>query len=790
MSDNNENSGRHLKPIDARQDNRSSAMVQYDPYQSSAVDDETIDLLELWRSVLKRKWVVLSVLAIFLATAILATWLTVPTYRATAVVQINHETARILRIEDFEAAPRSWQGVEQFYQTQYEILQGRQLAEDVVARMEVWDHPELTGEIRQRSLMGELQALPYRVMAIFRSAPEVNLSRVVPTPEQQREMAIRRAGAWLRSKIQVTPRPNSRLVNVSVSAFDPSFAARMANAVVAEYIRSTMQRRYDAGQEAREFLEGQLAEMRIALERADQNLIDFAQDNGVADLQQRVDMAKSALTDLNNRLSASQGDLVQMRAFRQLIESGRGNDIRLVINDDQIRALESQRATLSTEYASLSQRFMDDYPAVVELRSQMDEVQAQIAERREDIVNDVLSEYQNLEAEVSTLQDAITQRESGILDLSQQSVQYNILRREFETNRELYDGMLQRLKEIGVAAGAQENNIALIDSALRPGAPYLPNTQRNLMMALALGLAVGVGLALMLEFLDTTIRRTEDLEKLVGRPVLGLIPMVKLKEQKQKTVGAQKANDRAVSHYSELHPKSAVSEAFRSLRTSLMFSTPQGMPKTILMTSPGPGDGKTTNAINLATVMAQNGARVLIIDADLRKPRLHRDFSVPHAPGLTNRIAGANTEESASSAIIPTTVEGLFIMPSGSQAPNPAELLSSERMRKIIAMAARAFDHVIIDSAPILGLADALVLSRCVDGVIMVVGAGQTSKDSIKASTRRMAQVQAPLLGVVMNQVDLDSPDYAYYTAYYYNYSGDDSHSETGDPPRAIGQTA
>jgi len=788
MSEHGEPTGRHLKPIDSRSD----AMVQYDPYQSqTAADDETIDILELWRAIVKRKWVVISVLAIFLVTAILATSLTVPVYRSTAVVQINHETARILRIEDFEAAPRSWQGVEQFYQTQYEILRGRQLAEDVVARLEVHDHPELTGEIRQRSLMGELQALPRRIAAVFRGTPEADPNRAVLTPEQQRSIAIRRAGSFLRSRIQVTPRPNSRLVNVSVSSFDPAFAARLANAVVEEYVRSTMQRRYDAGQEAREFLQDQLDEMRISLERADQNLIDFAQDNGVADLQERVDMAKSALRNLNDRLSATQGDLVQMRAFRQLIENGRGNDIRLVVNDDQIRSLESQRADLSTEYASLSQRFMDDYPAVVELRSRMDEIDAQIAERRESIINDVLSEYRNLEAEVTALQNAINDREAGILGLSQQGVQYNILRREFETNRELYDGMLQRLKEIGVAAGAQENNIAVIDSALRPGAPYLPNVQRNLAMALALGLAVGVGLALMLEFLDTTIRRTEDVEKLVGRPVLGLIPMVKLREQRQKTSLGQKANDRAVSHYSEIHPKSAVSEAFRSLRTSLMFSTPQGMPKTILVTSPGPGDGKTTNVINLATVMAQNGSRVLIIDADLRKPRLHRDFAVPHSPGLTNRIAGVTGEGNTSSAIIPTTVEGLFIMPSGNQAPNPAELLSSDRMRKIIAMAARAFDHVIIDTAPILGLADALVLSRSVDGVIMVAGAGKTTKDSIKASTRRLMQVQAPLLGVILNQVDLDSPDYAYYSAYYYNYSSDENEGASeGKLPKAMGQTA
>jgi capsular exopolysaccharide synthesis family protein len=301
----------------------------------------------------------------------------------------------------------------------------------------------------------------------------------------------------------------------------------------------------------------------------------------------------------------------------------------------------------------------------------------------------------------------------------------------------------------------------------------------------------GIGLALVLEFFDSTIHRTEDLEALTGRPVLGLVPMVKARDMREDNKDFH-LPDRAVGHYSARFPKSSVSEAFRSLRTSLMFSTPEGMPRIILLTSPGPGDGKTTTAINLATVMAQNGSRVLLIDADLRKPRLHRDFGKPQSPGLTNRIAGAQAEGNDTASILATDVEGLFVMPSGNSAPNPAELLSSERMRKIIGMSARAFDHVIIDSAPILGLADAMVLSRLVDGVILVTSAGKTAKDSIKTSIKRLAQVRAPVLGVVLNAVDLESPDYAYYSSYYYNYESDEDAGSSGKTGRrkALGRTA
>lgn len=761
-------SGRHLRTVDPRNHQQ---MVAYDPFQTHADEDETIDLREYWRILVKRRWVVLSVLGIIAVAALLSTILMVPEYRATATIQINPPSGQILDYADFTSEGNGYYGHQQYYTTQYQILSSRELAEAVVRAENVEDHPELTGEIRQRSLIGELKSLPRIIAGAFR--PDRSTSPSNRQDEQARERAIRSAAAALRGRISVDPVRNSSLVRVSVTAFDPKFAAQMSNAVVEEYIRSTMQRRFEAGTQARNFLEDQLDEMRIALERADQALLDFAQRNQVADLEQRIEMATNTLEDLNSRLSDVETELVQLSSYKTMIEKGQAADINLINESDQIRQLREQRAQMATEYASLSQRFKDDYPTLVELRNQMDTISDQIAEERTLAIRGILSRYNMLTAEADSLREAIERRESSILALNQQGVQYNILKRDFETNRELYDGLLQRMKEIGVAAGVQENNIAVIDEALPPGGPFKPDLSRNMLLAVVLGLIAGVGLALVLEFFDSTIHRTEDLEALTGRPVLGLVPIVRSKDMREDNKDFA-LPDRAVGHYSARFPKSSVSEAFRSLRTSLMFSTPEGMPRTILVTSPGPGDGKTTCSINLATVMAQNGSRVLLIDADLRKPRLHRDFGKPQSPGLTNRIAGAHADGNESASILATDVDGLFVMPSGNSAPNPAELLTSERMKKIIAMNVRAFDHVIIDTAPILGLADAMVLSRQVDGVILVASAGKTGKDSIKASVKRMAQVRAPLLGVVLNAVDLESPDYAYYSSYYYNYESEE----------------
>jgi polysaccharide biosynthesis transport protein len=784
-NESNDHGSKHLRPVSAR-DNQ---LVAHDPRAADNLqDDETIDIRELWRSVLKHKWVVAAILAIALVSTFLVTSLMIPMYRSAATLQIDPAGAQILNYQNFTDSAGGRYGTLSFYQSQLAILRSRGLSESVVRAEGIEDHPELNGEIRQRSVTGELRSMFQTITSAFK--PGDRSSARPLSAEQQRELQIKRAASALRSRLSAKQMPDTNLISVAFDSYSGQFAARVANAVVMEYKRSTMQRRYDAGSEARGFLQEQLGEMRIDLERADQALLNFAEETQVADLEKRLEMTGNTISDLNQRLTEVETELIKLQGYKSIIESGQAGDIKLVNENEDIRQLRRERAQIATEYASLSQRFKEGYPELVQLRNKMDTISDQIDEERTRAIRRILSQHSSLAAEAEALRNEIESREQSILALNQQGVRYNILKRDFETNRELYDGLLQRMKEIGVATGVQENNIAVIDSALPANSPYKPQLGRNLVMALAVGLMVGVGLALVLEFFDSTIHRTEELEALTGRPVLGLVPIVKARDMREDNQGFN-LPERAVGHYSARFPKSSVSEAFRSLRTSLMFSTPEGMPKTILVTSPGPGDGKTTTAINLATVMAQNGSRVLLVDADLRKPRLHRDFGKSQSPGLTDCIAGSQDEQSEASTISQSDVERLFVMPSGNQPPNPAELLSSDRMAKVVAMSARTFDHVIIDTAPILGLADSIVLSRLVDGVIVVAAAGATAKESIKISMRRLAQVRAPVLGVVLNSVDFDSADYAYYSSDYYNYESDNTgDNDQLEDQKALGSTA
>ncbi|WP_376697510.1 GumC family protein [Wenzhouxiangella sp. EGI_FJ10305] len=783
MSDSRDNDHRHhLSPVEQT----GNQMAVYDPsIQGRGEDDETIDLREYWRVLVKRKWTVIGVVIIVVTAALLSSLLMVPEYRSTARIEVNPESSRILNYQDFAPEESGWNATAVFYSTQFQLIKSGALAEEVIRNEELQDHPELLGEVRQRSVLGEVRSLfrtITRAILPTGNTPGQGNERRISTQEERKEARIQRAANQLRKRVSVSRVEESRLIDVSVRAFDPQLARQLANAVVENYRRLSMERRFESGNEARQFLEEQLADMRIQLERADEALMDFAREHNVADLDDRLDRARSAIDGFSDRRNEIDEELVQLESWKNLIEQGRTEHLDPVVSSESVNQLEDRLVEARAEYAELSRQFHDSYPAVAQVLTRIERLESEINAEKQQVVDNILGRHDNLQAQAQSLDEAINEREGRMLALNEQAVQYNILQREFKTNRELYDGLLQRMKEIGVAAGIQENNITLIEEAVAAGSPFKPNIPRNLAMALVLGLMGGIGLALVLEFLDSSIRRVEDIERLVDRPVLGMVPLVKLRRKDADSDKKVRDDERIVSHYSAVHPNSSVSEAFRSLRTSLMFSTPEGLPRTIMITSSGMGEGKTTTAVNLATVLAQNGSRVLLVDADLRKPRIHRDFNLFRSPGLTNRIALNQNDGNDNSAIHSTHVHNMFVMPSGNSTPSPAEMLSSERLTKVIDSCRRAFDYIIMDAPPTLGLADSMILARQVDGLVMVARAGRTGKENFRVALKRLAQVKAPVLGIVLNGVDLDSPEYAYYSSYYYNYEAEDDEAPEESP--------
>ncbi|MCB1805362.1 MAG: polysaccharide biosynthesis tyrosine autokinase, partial [Candidatus Competibacteraceae bacterium] len=386
---------------------------------------------------------------------------------------------------------------------------------------------------------------------------------------------------------------------------------------------------------------------------------------------------------------------------------------------------------LRSEHARLSQIYKPKYPKLQQISKQIGDIRATLEREVNNIKTSLQVRYEQLLDREKLLEQAVNQQKNQLLELQDRAIQYNILKREWETNKELYSGLLERMKEVGVASGMELDNVAVIDRAVIPAAPFKPSLPRNMMIALVLGLMGGVGLAFLLAFLDNTVRTSEEVERLLHLPSLGLVPKVDT-----KALPANVSLD-LLAH--QMREKDLV-EAMRSIRTSLMFSNVGGLPKTLAITSSAPAEGKTTTAVNLSIVLAQSGASVLLVDADLRAPRLHKVFRCPRGPGLSDYLVKGELHLAEN-----TGVEHLTLLTSGTAPPNPAELLSSSTMDHLLEELADKYDYVLIDSSPVMGLADPIVLSTKVKGVLMVIAAGKVSKGALREAVKRLRGVNAPL---------------------------------------------
>src|SRR5208282_4968729 len=452
-----------------------------------------------------------------------------------------------------------------------------------------------------------------------------------------------------------------------------------------------------------------------------------------------------------------------------------------------LETLRGKQADLKIQIADLNTQFGPSYPKLAQLNNQMKEVDSQIQGEMKKIASKVRGQYMTALQRENMLHDALERQKQEANKLNESAIEYNILKRDAETYRLLYEGILQKLKEAGVSAGLKANNFHIVDSARPPTYPIEPNIPRNLGFALLLGLASGVGLAFLLEGLDNTIRTTEQAQMISGLPPLGMIPLGSKSARegsnaKRLVIATSKE---AVELVTQVRPQSQMAESYRALRTSLLLSNLGAPPKVIMVTSALPQEGKTTTSINCAVVLAQKGVRVLLIDADLRRPSIHKTLGMGPHSGLSNVLTGSTTLEQAvaRTAVLPN----LFVLAAGTPPPNPAELLASPNMRDLLAQLREQYDHIVIDTPPSLSVTDAVVLSPRADAVVLVIRSGQTTKTALRRSRDILTQVNAKVVGVLLNAVDLSSPDYYYYYEYqgkyarYYREEHSSGHDEESD---------
>lgn len=739
------------------------------PYPDDRWEDGGLDLRELWRIVLKHRGTILLVMAIVLVTVAAATLIRHPEYRATAILEVAARTGGPIRFQNVQTEhPYQWT----FLETQVELIKSRAVAEAVVERLDLGQYPAMNGELRQRDLMSGLRQvlslLLQPLRALFRgdAVADTDGAAVDQAGEEQvaQERQLRSLAGRVRGGTTVTPIRNSNLISISFESLDPELAARVANAIAAEYIALTARKQNEMTSGAEAYLRDEIAQLQAQLETAERDLFAFAREHQLVDLEDRSNIIASRLTDLNAQLTSVRAERIAAESLYHQLAEAPLDSLPTVLQDARITSLRSELSTLRAERARLSQTYTDEYSRMQQLRRQIDETTQTLQQELGNLVASLEVNYRRLRDHEGRLLKEVDQQKDDLLALQDRGVQYSILKRESETTREMYQSLLSRLKELGVAGGLDRDYASVIDEALVPGGAFAPRLNRNLAIALVLGLMGGVGLALLLNLIDNTVRDPEEVEHLVHLANLGLVPKLD-----QKSLSANVP----VALISHLQRDKGLSEAYRSIRTSLMFATPGGAPRVLMVASASASEGKSTSVANLGIVLAQTGASVLLVDADLRKPTLHKVFRVPRGPGLTELLVGGEHPH-----LHPTGIDNLTLLSCGTPPPNPAELLSSPVTERVLQQLAGQFDFVLVDSPPVLGLADPIILATKVDAVMLVSAAGRVSRGALREAVKRLRAVDATLVGSVLNLIEPHSSEYGYYTRYYYNYGAVDDQAD------------
>jgi capsular exopolysaccharide synthesis family protein len=705
-----------------------------------AADDEEqpslVDLAVYWRLTLKHRFLILGCFLGALAIGATLTLLMTPIYTAKATLQIDREAARVLDTED--VAPRENMGGEEFFQTQYGLLRSRSLAERVVESLGL------------ASSNATLEAMGIE-------APEASGSAA-----DQADRRRRAALSALQSNLRISPVRGSRLVEVGYDNPNPVVAARIANGFAENFIQSNLDRKFASSSYAREFLEERIAQTKERLESAERQLVAYAANQQIINIGEPSEGASSGAAEslTSSNLVALNSALARTRAERVAAEerwrsASRSDLMSLpeVLQNPTVQRLTEQRAILDVEYHQKLSVYRPDYPEMVQLRAQIAEAEGQIRTMAENVRRSIRSQYETVANQERSLQAQVTGLTGDVLDLRDRSIQYNILQRELDTTRTLYEGLLQRYKEVGVTGGVAANNISIVDLVTPPRGPSKPDLFLNMAIAALLGLGLGALAALVLEALDETLATPDDVEKKLGVSVLGAIPLLDNGETPAVAL-------------SDI--RSGFSEAYYSLRTALQFSTPDGAPSSLLVSSARPAEGKSTTAYAVALSLARVGKRVLLVDGDLRNPSMHRVVGVENERGMSNLLSGS---ADLAAVVQGTEQENLFFIPCGPLPPNPAELWGGDRLHEFLNEARSRFDHVVIDGPPVLGFADAPMLAAAVSGVLFVLESRGTRRGQARGALRRIQVGRARLLGAVLTKFSTKSASYGGYNyAYDYHY--------------------
>lgn len=703
---------------------------------------DQLPLVGFWRLVRKQKWVILSCLAATVAVATIVSLLMPRKYDAVARINLEYESSSSLGLEQM-GLPGGIDATTKL-ETQIRIMQSETLAGIVMQQLRLDQQAQFAPD-KLRSPEG----------ASFESIDDVRRAKLLKR---------------FRDSLNVQLVPKTQLIEVRFRSKDPKLAARIVNALCDAYIERNFKTRYEATMKASDWLNKQLDDLRSNTEELQTKLSDYQRKTGILGTDESHNIVMSKLDELNKGLSTATADRIVKEARYRTALTTDPELIASIVPESSLAVLRRQEADITAQYAQLSAKFGPAYPRVIQTQKELDQVHAAIAREVRNLGSRLENEYKASFVSEQMLSSALDQQKQEAYKMNRDAAQYAIMLRDVQASRDLYEDLLKKLKEAGITAGLKNTNVNIVDPASTPVEPAEPKLPLNLALGFLGGLFGGITLAFVVENVDNSIRTPDDVEAQCELPSLGIIPSIEaVKNWYKQSLPAKLAPVALPVVMSQ--PKSYTAEAFRSLRTSLLMGSVSAPPKVMVITSASAGEGKTTTACNSAIVLAQTGHKVLLVDADMRRPMLHTRMGVAGTTGLSACLAGMQDPDSLLRRV---HLPNLFVLPAGKTPPNPSEMIASESMRQLLDRWRSEFDQIIIDTPPVLSVTDAVILSALADAVIVVARSGVTGHQALRRTRDLLRKVHARIAGVVVNDVGPNSVAYAdYYGSHglHYNYA-------------------
>jgi capsular exopolysaccharide synthesis family protein len=692
----------------------------------------------------KRRWPALTLLLLVVVTTAIYSFTATPVYSASVQILIEKGETNVVA---FKETIEPNQVADDYYQTQYRILQSRALARRTMDMLGLWQHPQFADAAGQPA--GASATLTGMLARWLPAA-----AQAADSPATHETKSQSRAINRFLSRLTVSPIRNSRLVDVGIESSDPKLAADIANTLAKAYIEQNLEIKFLASKEASDWLNARLGEQRAKVEKSEQALQRYReQTTDAVSLEERQNIVIQKLADLNAAVTKAKTERIDKEAAYSQIRSLQQNRGGLetfpaILSNGFVQQQKAELAELQQQQSQMSEKLGPKNPEMVRIGLAIQTAEARIQTEMAKVVRSIENDYQRAVAQEGSLSEALEQQKREALSLNQKAIEYGVLARDAAANRQIFDSLMQRTKETGISGELRTSNIRVVDAAESPTRPIAPTPRNNLIIALITGSMLSIGLAFFFDYFDNHIKNPDEMTRDLRLPFLAMIPA---------------AFGRGAALITDSHVPTTFCESFRSLRTNVVFSSTKDGLHSLAITSTAPSEGKTVVATNLAVSLAQTGARVLLIDGDMRRPRVHSVFDKPKQPGLSDFLVGrAKVSEVVHAASVP----GLWILPAGTPPPNPSELLSSKRFADLLASLSANFDWAIIDTPPIMPATDAAIVGSLVTGVVFVVGAEMTTRHTARRAIEQLSRGNARFVGAVLNRVDLKHQ--GYYYSYYY----------------------